>query len=258
MLPLPAAVEVWQTDYSKDSLSKLLAGFDLVIHLAGNRFKDEDYELLEDNLKVLNSVLYAMVNNGVPRFVFTSSRMVYTPFPQMPSVESEELEPVDFYGLSKVLCESMIKYYASSHGLKTLIFRVAQVIGWGERINNFHMGSIHKALLNQVPLKVFGDGMSKSNYIYVKDVCRAIRIAIESDFTCGVYNLGGRRSYTNLEYANCVSKTLTGTESVEMEPMIKSTNRNYEMDCSKIQGELGWVPEFDLREALEDMSRSKP
>lgn len=123
-----------------DSVTDALAGVDVVIHLAGASSPTADWETVsETNVQGTKHVLDAAVENGVDRVVFASSNHAvgrYNAVGDDPErMTTGYARPVDgdappmpdsFYGVSKVACEGLTKFYAARHGLEVINLR----IGW--------------------------------------------------------------------------------------------------------------------------------
>ena len=76
-------------------------------------------------------------------------------------------------------------------GLHLKSLRIASVIGLGERPEYFRMAYIYRVLRKE-PLHIYGDGRGEREYVYAKDVARAIRLALDKPELSAVMNVGSR------------------------------------------------------------------
>jgi UDP-glucose 4-epimerase len=121
------------------------------------------------------NVLEAFARYGNPKhFLFPSSAAVYGNPKQLPVPETHPLNAISPYGVSKVLAEHMIKYYAELHGFTYAIFRYSNV--YGPRQSKISGGVIAKVQsayeAHKQPL-MFGKGDNVRDYVYVGDVAEA-------------------------------------------------------------------------------------
>lgn len=100
-------------------VDRLLAGTDVLVHMAGTSNEKPLPEIIENNLRALYEVYEGARRHGVRRIVFASSNHATG----MHSVD-EKLEvdcdyrPDGFYGLSKVWGEAMTRMYWDKHGIE--------------------------------------------------------------------------------------------------------------------------------------------
>ena len=100
---------------------------------------------------------------------------------------------------------------------------------------------------------LFRSGQQLRDYVNVGDVARANLLALENDATnYEVFNVGGGRGYTVVEFAGIVAETL----GVKIEPNINGEyrvgdTRHSVSDISKLQ-RLGWRPTKTPRDSVRD------
>ena len=168
--------------------------FDVVIHLAAQTMvpysiahPNEDADI---NLIGLINVLEAARLNGVKSVVFSSSAAVYGNSINLPLKENETLVPTSFYGITKMTTEHYLRVYHELYGINTTVLRFANV--YGERQGIGGEGGVvcifsQKISENQ-NIDVFGDGEQTRDFVYVKDIAKAICGAIEHK-GFGIYNV---------------------------------------------------------------------
>jgi len=106
---------------------------------------------------------------GVEKFVFASSSSVLGPSP---------------YGHSKKIIEDVLKHT----GVPYTVLRYFNVFGYGQRSNILDL--MHKALKNDLPLTIFGDGETTRDFTYVDNVVTANIKAISNQYDGQVLEVG--------------------------------------------------------------------
>lgn len=124
-----------------DEVCEKLDNVDTVIHLAGASSPDADWDtVVQLNVQGTKNVLDAAIENGIDRVVFASSNHAVGTYNAADPADPESMtlgdartvdpddptRPDSFYGVSKVACEGLTKYYADVHGLEVVNVR----IGW--------------------------------------------------------------------------------------------------------------------------------
>lgn len=177
----------------KDSLSGI-GRQDFVIHLAAN---SDVRGGSENPLKDLNSnvigtmeVLEFMRKTDTPEIAFASSSTVYGETDVLPTPETfGPYMPISSYGASKMACEGFITAYSHYYGLKSSIFRFANIVGR----NSTHgviFDFINKLRKNPAELEILGDGTQRKSYMHVSDCIRSILYVHEKSDKTDIYNLG--------------------------------------------------------------------
>ena len=116
-------------------VSKLLAGCDVVVHLAGPPSVSASFTQSAEYFRIhvcgTDLILRACHAAGVKRFVYMSSAEVYGPA-EMPSItEDHPTNPVSPYGKVKSLAEKLIQTYAGKSEMQTMILRAFSIYGPG-------------------------------------------------------------------------------------------------------------------------------
>ena len=176
-------------------LSTSMIKSDVVIHLAANSdivksSKKPFLELKSGTIGTFN-VLEAMRINKIRKIIFTSSSVVYGEARKMPTKENYgPLFPISFYGSSKLASEALISAYCHNYGIKSWIFRFANVIG-SKVTHGVVMDFYNKLKINNKKLLILGDGNQQKPYILVDDVVRGILFAFnKAKKTVNYFNLG--------------------------------------------------------------------
>ena len=204
----------------------ITSDIDAVFHFAAAKAVDSDQprRQFEDNTTMTYNVLERMDETGVDRLVYTSSSTVYGEAPRPTPEDFGPLAPISAYGAGKLAEEGLISTYAHSHGIRSWVFRFANVVGprlRGAVIPDF----IDKLRQNPDRLVILGDGRQEKSYMHVTECLDAMCFAIrEVDDDLNVFNLGTRTTTSVDRIAAIVS------EELGLEPTYEHTG-----------GERGWT-----------------
>lgn len=136
---------------------------------------------LTENVVPHVQFLQSCLNAGVKRYIFISSGgTVYGPDAPVPTHETSPTNPINSYGLTKLIIEKYIQMHGHVDGLEYLILRVANPFGPGQE---FRKGQgLIPAILDHwrknLPVKILGDGTALRDYIYIDDLVDAIESAV--------------------------------------------------------------------------------
>lgn len=136
-------------------------------------------------------ILVAARDCGVKKLLNASSSAIYGDNINMPLKESEPINPLSPYAVSKAAAEQYCKVFYEVYGLETVSFRYFNVFGPRQDPESQYAAVIPKfidSLLNGNSPIIYGDGEQSRDFIYVNDVVDANIKACESKFS-GVLNL---------------------------------------------------------------------
>jgi dTDP-L-rhamnose 4-epimerase len=105
---------------------------------------------------------------------------------------------------------------------------------------------------------VFEDGRQRRDFVHVRDVALAFRLALERTPVSGeVINIGSGRSYTIAQIASGIAAAM---DAEELTPEIMQTARSGDIrhcfaDISKARALLGFEPQRLLEDSLGEMAQ---
>ena len=244
-----------ETDY-RSGLERTLKGADALVHLASLRHHADrpmvDY--ITENMALTDRLLEAAVRNGIRNIVFASSHLVYNPeINTLPFTENQNCYPTTPYGISKLACEKIAFYYDSKHGTKTRCLRIGQVIGAEDQDGNIVSMFLRQAQWKQT-LTVWGKGLGARDYVYVKDVAKAIAQALEQGDLSGPFNISCGEPIPHLRLAEAVNRAFGNKGNLKMAPEKKEDMVPFFMSPVKAERELGWKYKWDLHSMLADLA----
>ncbi|KTC35705.1 MAG: NAD-dependent epimerase/dehydratase family protein [Pseudomonas sp.] len=108
------------------ALEELLAGIDVIVHLAGIPDANAGFdELLPNNILATTRLFEAAANAGCQRLVFASSAQTIEGYPVDRQVTSTmPVMPANLYGVSKCYGEALCAFYAARKGLSCIALRI--------------------------------------------------------------------------------------------------------------------------------------
>ena len=261
---------VYGSTGNKASLARALASksFDVVIHFAAFIEAGESMEqpglYFRNNVTYAHNVSEATVEAGCARFVFSSTAAVYASSDD-PLTEESELGPANTYGETKLMIETMLKWYHRTQGLRYAALRYFNACGALPGVGEDHKPETHLiprvlqvALGQRENLNINGtdyptrDGTCIRDYVHISDLSQAHLLTAEAlaDREVMVYNLGTGIGYSVREVVQ------TAREVTEHSiPTVRSPRRTGDpvrlVACSDlIKGELGWEPSYSTLENI--------
>ena len=245
---------------------------DEVIHFAANSLVGESMtnplKYFNNNVHGTEILLKTMIKHNVKKIVFSSTAATYGEPKNIPILESDETNPTNAYGETKLCMEKMMKWADKAHGVKYISLRYFNVAGAhisGE-IGEDHNPETHLIpLILQVPLgkrefiSIFGDdydthdGTCIRDYIHVTDLADAHILAVQKlreGSDSNIYNLGSGNGFTVKEMIEAARK-VTGHE-IPAEVCERRAGDPAKLVASSIKAreELGWQPKFENVEAM--------
>jgi len=237
-----------------DVLEPALDGADAVVHLASQTGVQPSVENpeadFEGNTRTTFRVLDACRRAGVPRVVFASSGAAVGEV--TPPIHEEVVpRPVSPYGASKLAGEAYCRAFAASFGMDTVALRFSNVYGPFSLHKKNAVPNFIKRSLSGEPLVIYGDGAQTRDFVFVEDLCDAIRRALTTPGVGGeVFQVATGVETSVVELAEAVQEVTGATGGVQFEPKRAGEVYKSSVDISKIRRVLGFEPRVSLREGL--------
>ena len=243
-------------------MAKVVAGQELIFNLAAQvSYTDGQVDPLLDldincrgHLILLES---CRKYNPAVKIIFSGSRLEYGEVKSLPVNEAHPLNPKSFYGIHKVAGEYYHRMYFKLHQIKTAVFRIANPYGIRHQMKHSKYGIVNyfiKTAMEDQPIKIYGEGAQKRDYIYIDDIVEAFMLAGVTPAADGeIFNVGSGTGTRFIDMAKLVVE-IVGRGQVEMVPWPDNyaiiESGDYFSDIGKIRKTLGWQPDISLREGI--------
>ena len=115
--------------------------------------------------------------------------------------------------------------------------------------------------LNKCSLPVYGKGQNVRDWLYVDDHAKALWMLLEHSKRGETYNIGGEEEWKNIDLVYEIIRViarLQGEDQKGLEGLITYVKDRpghdfrYAIDCSKIKNEIGWAPDHNFTQGLEE------
>ena len=254
-------VQFYQCDIADyKNLEKVFSGnsVDAVVHLAAKHYipycRTHPKEATDTNVFGTLNVLLLMQQYRVSHLVFASTSSVYRPA-EHSYKEDDALEPIDIYGISKLLCENAIRLYAPLAPFSYTILRFFNVYGPDDLVPHVIPELVKQARFSNV-VRV-GNLESKRDFIHVRDVVDAIeKSLVLSAARNATYNVGTGRAFSIREVFEALCDAAGKRLALEVEESRKRVSDPAMLlaDIAKITTELGWRPDpnFSLKTVFSE------
>jgi dTDP-glucose 4,6-dehydratase len=175
--------------------------------------------------------------------------------------EQTPYSPSSPYSASKAASDHLVRAWGRTYGLPIVITNCSNNYG----PYHFPEKLIPHVILNAIhgkPLPVYGDGLQIRDWLYVEDHAKALIKVVTEGKVGETYNIGGHNEKTNLEVVQTICDLLeelapekpSGIDMYrDLITFVKDRpghDARYAIDASKIECELGWVPEETFETGL--------
>lgn len=260
----------------KELLDRLMEAHDFtaVIHFAAFASVPDSVvrpaRYYHNNVTNMQTLLDACVKHGIKYFVFSSSASTFGNPRYIPMDEIHPQEPINPYGMTKLIGEKLLHDYERAYDIRFCAFRYFCAAGDSKDslIGEAHNPETHlipvmiKAALNKKPFKVFGtdydtrDGSCIRDFIHVLDLAEAHYLGLNwimEHNASNDFNLGSNQGFTVLEMIQALSRVsgedvpyeITGRREGDPAALVASNE--------KAKTVLGWKPvHSDIESILLD------
>ena len=241
---------------NENLLIESVPGHDAVIHLACIS-NDPSFELNPDlgksiNLNAFKPLVEISKKNNVKRFIYASSSSVYGLKKEKNITENVSLEPLTDYSKFKADCEKILIPY-NSEQFNTVTLRPATICGYARRQRlDVVVNILTNLAYNKREISIFGGKQLRPN-IHIKDMIRSYLMILEkknSEISGEIFNVG----YDNLSIEDIALKVkkIIGPD-VKLITTPTDDNRSYHISSEKIKNKLGFVPQYNVEDAIKDL-----
>ena len=234
---------------------KLMQDANQVVHFAAESHVDRSIEggseFVSTNVTGTQVLLDAAKSTNIKRFVHVSTDEVYGSISEGSWPEDHPLLPNSPYSASKAGSDLLVRAYNRTHNLNTVITRCSNNYGqyqFPEKVMPLFITNIIEG--KKVPL--YGNGLNVRDWLHVDDHCRGIALALTKGRSGEIYNIGGGTELTNVELTHKLLNAMdVGKEFIQPVEDRKGHDLRYSVDISKINKELGYSPQVNFEDGLQ-------
>ena len=228
---------------------------DVIIHLAAKAGVRPSIEnpmaYQQSNVVGLQNLLEFAREKNVSQFVFASSSSVYGVNKNLPWKETEQLQPISPYAMTKLSGEGAGHVFSHLHGIRFIALRFFTVFGPAQR-PDLAIHKFVKSIVQDKPIPLYGDGSTSRDYTYVDDIVSGILAAIEYDGSLfEIINLGNNYSVPLLELIKNIEEVTGRKAVIDRQPEQAGDVPHTFADISKAQRLLHYQPSTTLKAGLE-------
>ena len=255
------------------ALLSAMRGQEAVVHLAAKKAVGESMEnpmlYSVNNISGSLNILNAMVECGTKHIVFSSSAAVYGMPDKSVIDENVPLNPINYYGFTKLEIEKFMGWYDRLKGIKFVALRYFNAVGYdadgdirGKELNSQNLLPIIMEVVSgkRDKLKIFGndystpDGTCIRDYIHVSDLASAHVLALEKlaqGMESQSLNLGTEKGTSVLEMVAACSSVVGHEIPVEFAPRRAGDPAVLVASANKARKLLGWSPKYsDIKDIV--------
>lgn len=252
---LLTAVHCDVTNY--DELKDYFEGVDIVFHNAASKKAvclNNPCRDLEVNALGTLHILELCRRWGVKKIVHASTGSVYGETQYFPQDELHPLNPLSYYGVSKLAAEKYVQVFHHLYGMNTTVLRYFHVYGPRQDSSDDRGGVVAifaRRILAGLPPVIRGDGTQQRSFTYVKDVVRAnLLVAAHPHAKGQVYNCASGLRVTISELASKMLQICGMDLKPEYSDWAPGDIKIFDVDHSKIE-QLGFCDWTGLDDGLQ-------
>jgi nucleoside-diphosphate-sugar epimerase len=220
-------------------------------------------QILRNNLLISTHTIDAAHENGVKRYLYTSSACIYPEYRQtttdvtpLREEDAYPAAPQDAYGWEKLVTERLCMHYREDYGLETRTVRFHNIFGplgtWEggrEKAPAAMCRKVALAVLTGDPvIEIWGDGQQTRSFCYIDDCVEGLYRLMRSDYSEPL-NLGQDRLISIDELADLVAQS-AGVRIVKKHVQGPQGVRGRNSDNTRLREVLGWEPAISLEEGI--------
>ncbi len=211
---------------------------------------------LRTNVLGTANLLQAFATSRKPgqagKFIFASTGgAIYGNPKKIPASERTVPNPLSPYALSKMLAESVVRFYAEQNEFPYLILRYSNV--FGPRQNPHGEAGVVAIFINLLKNReaptIFGDGTKTRDYVYVGDVARANLLGVRKGANDTV-NVSRGKETSDQQVFDAIASEMRSPIRANYAPFRKGEVRRISLDPKRAGKVLAWKPSIDFKNGI--------
>ena len=252
----------------KDDCLTATAGMEEVYALAADMggmgfISSHHAQILHNNILISTHTLDAARENGVKRYLYTSSACIYPEYRQteanvtpLREEDAYPAQPQDAYGWEKLVTERLCTHYREDYGIDTRIVRFHNIFGpygtWRGGREKAPAALCRKVAIAKIThsseIEIWGDGQQTRSFCYIDDCITGLHKLMRSEYPHPL-NLGQDRLISVDALADMVADA-AGTRIVKKHVPGPVGVRGRNSDNTRLRVVLGWEPQISLEEGI--------
>ena len=216
---------------------------------------------IDTNLTTLMKVLSTIDRNDKSTvFNFVSSWFVYGKNQNTPFKEDDlSCNPTGFYSITKRCAEQMLISFCETFDIKYRIFRLANVLGEGDQKISRKKNALQyliKEIVHNRDVELYYGGNLLRDYIYVDDVCQAMKSCRDYGVVNQIINIGSGKPYL---FSKIIRKAIEVSGSTSAIIDINPTHfhnvvqvKDSYLDTTKLNN-IGYECQYDIDATIEKL-----
>ena len=248
-------LDIYDFKKLEDSISKC-DHFDAIINLAARAGVRASvlnpWTYIDTNINGTLNLLEICQRYDIQKFILASTSSVYGADAPLPTTEeADSSHPLQSYAASKKGAEALCHSYHFLYGIDVTIFRYFTVYGPAGR-PDMSMFRFTQWINEKKPVKVFGTGEQTRGFTYVDDIARGTILGLQK-LGFEIINLGGHETISINQMVTILEGMLNKKARIEKEPAHPADMMANWADVSKAKELLGWQPQIDLKQGMQNL-----
>jgi nucleoside-diphosphate-sugar epimerase len=242
---------------------------DRIIHTAAltdvEVLRDSPVRSMEVNIRGSLNALEAARTLGLRRAVLISSIAVYAPKKYEPMDEEHPVLAINrgpalsTYSCAKLSAESFGMHYWAEFGVPYIALRPSGVYGFGMKYP-MYIKTILENAVDGKGTRIEGGGSASRDFVYVRDVARAVHLALEAEesrLTSRVFNVAHGGPLVDVVRLGSIIGGMFPNVGIQVAPGLTEFESKIQdsrgmLSIDRAREDLGYEPQYSLSEGIRD------
>ena len=251
---------------STKNMKKVMRNSNIIIQCAGitsgaKNMVSKPFMFMGDNV-IMNSLLIReAIQNKIQHFVFLSCTVMY--HHSNSRLKENDYDPqkklnnvYEGMALTKVYIENICKFYAKRSNTKFSVLRHTNMYGPHDKFENinshFMASAITKSRYASKKLILWGGGKEKRDFLYIEDLCSAIKNVIDKQkIKFDLVNIGYGKAFSIKNIVGKIRKITRKNYNIFFDKRKPSIKINILIDNSKMVKQYGWKPKTSIDDGIK-------
>ena len=251
---------------STKNMKKVMRNSNIIIQCAGitsgaKNMVSKPFMFMGDNV-IMNSLLIReAIQNKIQHFVFLSCSVMY--HHSNSRLKENDYDPqkklnnvYEGMALTKVYIENICKFYAKRSNTKFSVLRHTNMYGPHDKFENinshFMASAITKSRYASKKLILWGGGKEKRDFLYIEDLCSAIKNVIDKQkIKFDLVNIGYGKAFSIKNIVGKIRKITRKNYNIFFDKRKPSIKINILIDNSKMVKQYGWKPKTSIDDGIK-------